>query len=67
MLTIEPPLRGQDQWGAGHFGASRGSRTHRGVDFAAAPGGDVELEFTDTEKVFDPEDVYGDAPNPTQL
>lgn len=27
----------------------------------------VELEFTDTEKVFDPEEVYGDAPNPTIL
>ncbi len=25
------------------------------------------LEFTDTEKVFDPKHVYGDAPNPTQL
>lgn len=25
------------------------------------------LEFTDTEKVFDPEEVYGDAPNPTIL
>lgn len=25
------------------------------------------LEFTETEKVFDPDDVYGDAPNPTQL
>ena len=25
------------------------------------------LEFTDTEKVFDPKKVYGDAPNPTQL
>lgn len=32
-------------------------------------GGDepVELEFTDTDKVFDPSDVYGDAPNPTKL
>lgn len=30
---------------------------------AASP----ELEFTDTEKVFDPEEVYGDAPNPTTL
>lgn len=29
---------------------------------AAAP-----LEFTDTEKVFDPQDVYGDVPNPTVL
>ena len=27
----------------------------------------VELEYTDTKKVFDPEDVYGDAPNPTVL
>ena len=26
-----------------------------------------ELEFTDTEKVFDPLEVYGDAPNPTVL
>jgi phosphoribosyl-AMP cyclohydrolase len=29
--------------------------------------GPVELEFTEREKVFDPEDVYGDAPNPTQV
>jgi phosphoribosyl-AMP cyclohydrolase len=29
--------------------------------------GAVELVWTDTEKVFDPADVYGDAPNPTQL
>ena len=28
---------------------------------------ELELEFTETEKVFDPEEVYGDAPNPTQL
>lgn len=25
------------------------------------------LEFTESEKVFDPREVYGDAPNPTQL
>jgi phosphoribosyl-AMP cyclohydrolase len=25
------------------------------------------LIFTETEKVFDPEQVYGDAPNPTRL
>jgi phosphoribosyl-AMP cyclohydrolase len=30
-------------------------------------GGHVELEWTDTEKVFDPNEVYGDAPNPTKL
>ena len=29
--------------------------------------GRVELEFTDKEKVFDPQEVYGDAPNPTLL
>jgi phosphoribosyl-AMP cyclohydrolase len=29
--------------------------------------GDFKLVFTETEKVFDPEQVYGDAPNPTRL
>jgi phosphoribosyl-AMP cyclohydrolase len=29
--------------------------------------GHIDLEWTDREKVFDPEDVYGDAPNPTKL
>lgn len=29
--------------------------------------GRIRLEFTDTEKVFDPQEVYGDAPNPTVL
>ncbi|HEX6996521.1 MAG TPA: phosphoribosyl-AMP cyclohydrolase [Gammaproteobacteria bacterium] len=27
----------------------------------------IRLEFTETEKVFDPQAVYGDAPNPTKL
>lgn len=27
----------------------------------------VQLEFTDVEKVFDPEKIYKDAPNPTKL
>lgn len=27
----------------------------------------LKLAFRETEKVFDPKDVYGDAPNPTQL
>jgi phosphoribosyl-AMP cyclohydrolase len=30
-------------------------------------GGKIDLKWTDTEKVFDPEVVYGDAPNPTKL
>lgn len=29
--------------------------------------GPLKLVFTETEKTFDPKDVYGDAPNPTQL
>ena len=29
--------------------------------------GGWRLVFTETEKVFDPEQVYGDAPNPTRL
>ena len=29
--------------------------------------GQVQLTFTETEKVFDPVEVYGDAPNPTIL
>ncbi|HEY5567621.1 MAG TPA: phosphoribosyl-AMP cyclohydrolase [Gammaproteobacteria bacterium] len=33
----------------------------------AQPGGAAKLEFTTTEKVFDPAEVYGDAPNPTKL
>ena len=32
-----------------------------------AVDGQVALVWTDTEKVFDPEEVYGDAPNPTIL
>ncbi|MEO4043467.1 phosphoribosyl-AMP cyclohydrolase [Hoeflea sp. CAU 1731] len=27
----------------------------------------IELTFTESEKTFDPKQVYGDAPNPTQL
>jgi len=39
-----------------------------GADFDGKQSdGHVELEWTETEKVFDPEDVYGDAPNPTIL
>jgi phosphoribosyl-AMP cyclohydrolase len=28
---------------------------------------DGSLEFVESERVFDPKEVYGDAPNPTQL
>jgi phosphoribosyl-AMP cyclohydrolase len=39
-------------------------RIPTGAEAAAAP---VKLEFTDTEKAFDPLEVYGDVPNPTKL
>ena len=39
---------------------------YRRVPLGAAAGA-PQLEFTDTEKVFDPDEVYGDAPNPTVL
>ncbi len=35
-----------------------------GGEFA---GGAVTLTFEETEKTFDPDEVYGDVPNPTQL
>lgn len=38
---------------------------YRSVPFKDAAG--RPLEFAETEKVFDPQQVYGDAPNPTRL
>jgi len=40
---------------------------YRRVPLGRTTDGKVSLEFTDNEKVFDPWDVYGDAPNPTIL
>ena len=34
---------------------------------AVADDAAPRLEFTETERVFDPVEVYGDAPNPTRL
>src|SRR5690606_39245656 len=39
---------------------------YRRVPLGEAPQAPA-LEYTETEKVFDPEEVYGDAPNPTIL
>ncbi|MDG4603420.1 MAG: phosphoribosyl-AMP cyclohydrolase [Defluviicoccus sp.] len=36
-------------------------------DEAAAPASGRQLKFVETEKTFDPAQVYGDAPNPTRL
>jgi phosphoribosyl-AMP cyclohydrolase len=32
-----------------------------------AEGGETPLRFVETDKTFDPKEVYGDAPNPTRL
>ena len=31
-------IRGQDPQGAGYYGAPRGTKTHRGIDYACLPG-----------------------------
>ena len=38
---------------------------YRSIPYGSAAG--HPLEFQETDKTFDPTDVYGDAPNPTQL
>ncbi len=40
---------------------------YRQIPIGEARSDRIELEFTDSDKVFDPKDVYGDAPNPTVL
>ena len=44
---------------------------YRSCFYRRVPLGDAEeptrLEFTESDKVFDPAAVYGDAPNPTRL
>jgi phosphoribosyl-AMP cyclohydrolase len=43
---------------------------YRAIPIGDSAGGEqrpIRLEFTETQKVFDPQDVYGDAPNPTKL
>ena len=38
MLAARLKLRGSDSWGSGAYGASRGHKSHRGVDYAASEG-----------------------------
>ena len=40
---------------------------YRSVELGAPPAAPARLEFMEAQKTFDPKDVYGDAPNPTQL
>lgn len=39
----------------------------RSVPVGSSSDTPAKLNFEETEKVFDPEEVYGDAPNPTKL
>ncbi len=41
MLKAILPKRNQDSWGAGHYGASRGNRTHNGIDYECPPGSQI--------------------------
>jgi len=40
---------------------------YRSVPIAPVADGPLDMQFTITEKVFDPQVVYGNAPNPTKL
>jgi phosphoribosyl-AMP cyclohydrolase len=40
---------------------------YRSIPTGASPTPDLKLEYREDDKTFDPKDVYGDAPNPTQL
>jgi len=40
---------------------------YRSVPTGQAPTRDLKLVYREDDKTFDPQDVYGDAPNPTQL
>ena len=40
---------------------------YRSIPVGVSTDAPIKLTFTESEKLFDPNDVYGDAPNPTQL
>ena len=40
---------------------------YRSIPTGRAPDARLQLEFREQEKTFDPDQVYGDAPNPTRL
>ena len=60
-MIVYPPIRGTDNHGSGHYGASRGSRTHRGVDLAMYPKSSVctDIDGTCTKLGY----PYGDDLN----
>ncbi len=40
---------------------------YRSIPTGDKPSPELELEFKEQSKTFDPDEVYGDAPNPTRL
>lgn len=42
MIRATLPKRGQDAWGSGAFGASRGTRSHKGIDYCCYPDTAIE-------------------------
>jgi murein DD-endopeptidase MepM/ murein hydrolase activator NlpD len=42
IIPTELEHRNCDEWGCGHFGAPRGNRTHKGVDFKCPYGAHVQ-------------------------
>ncbi len=40
---------------------------YRSIPTGGKPSPELELEYREDSKTFDPNEVYGDAPNPTQL
>lgn len=55
-------MRGDDAWGSGHFGASRGKRKHQGIDIVVSPGSTVSSPVDGTVMRTDVV-VYPDAPH----
>ena len=44
MISATLPKRGVDAWGDGAFGASRGHRKHKGIDYACYPGTEIRCD-----------------------
>lgn len=61
MIKLTAPERGQDTFGSGAFHASRGSRSHNGVDFAAYPGSRAHTVLGGTVTKLGT--AYRDTPN----
>lgn len=46
MIKANLPKRGQDAWGSGAFGASRGTRKHKGIDYCCYPDTEITSHVT---------------------